>query len=154
MLGYRTRRNIKKAYTGICRLFNNKCEKTSENLCQNFLYNIYQTSQRTNFSTAILRTRHLHGAVKNSEILPNVCRLNKLQCRSYGFSENALPNLTSETVTPFPSFFAPASNLLLTYLIIRPYIDGTFSVGEFVTASKQVRFKNRLSNNCEKFIFN
>ncbi|XP_065202310.1 uncharacterized protein LOC135832767 [Planococcus citri] len=65
--------------------------------------------------------------------------LNKFPVRWYSAQPaTGLPQLTKLPQEVFPGVLAPFSNFFLTYLVIRPFVDGSFELREFVAASKQV----------------
>lgn len=144
MLGYEIRRNTRKAWPSILRIFSDNTFNFNKKI---FVRDNYSATFTSNFNSADRNCIYVQGIMKNFKHLPSVYKclrfLNKSQVRRYSDSSNqssnGLPNLTSLPLQIWPSFLSPFSNLLITYLVIKPHVDKSFGIKEFLNASTQVR---------------
>lgn len=94
-------------------------------------------------SKFVLCTTNVHGsrrwrldaAIQNcsSNILRGV--LARHYCTS---QDDDFPRLTRLKCRGYPTTFASISNFFLTYLVIKPHLDQSFSATEFLNTSKKV----------------
>lgn len=138
MLGYRMK-PIRKACSDILKTF---CDKNTTSFNKKLFTRDSHSLPYSNF--CLLDRNYIYSlGSKNLKYSSSVYRrlhcFTKSQVRWYSAQQAAgLPQLTSLSQEVWPGIIAPFSNVFLSYLVIRPFVDGTFDLREFITASKQV----------------
>lgn len=101
-------------------------------------------------SSIVACSPSLHGSKRWTLVAPiQTCSvvLPGIVIRRYCTSQDDdFPCLTRLKCRGYPSPLASFSNFFLTYLVIKPHLDASFSVNEFLFTSKQVSLLHLLSD--------